>query len=74
MQLQVATAMRRRREGMKVSQEAFADRVGLHRNYYSSVERGERNVSLKNLVVIAKGLEIPLSRLIAEAERKARRE
>lgn len=39
LQLRVALAMRRRREGLGVSQEAFADRVGLHRTYYSSIER-----------------------------------
>jgi transcriptional regulator with XRE-family HTH domain len=72
LQLWVAQAMRRRREGLAISQEAFADRVGLHRTYYSSIERGERNVSLKNLGVIAKGLDIPLSKLIAEAETRAR--
>ena len=68
LQLRVALAMRRRREAMGISQEAFADRVDLHRTYYSSIERGERNVSLKNLGVIAQGLNVPLSKLIGEAE------
>jgi len=68
LQLRVAHAMRRRREGMGISQEAFADSVGLHRTYYSSIERGGRNVSLKNLGVIADGMDILLSALIAEAE------
>lgn len=72
LQVLVARAMRRRRENMGVSQEAFADLVGLHRTYYSSIERGERNVSLKNLGVIAGGMQIPLSKLIAEAEVVAR--
>jgi len=52
-----------------VSQEGFADSIGVHRTYYSSVERGERNVSLKNLLKIAAGLGVPLSQLIADAER-----
>ena len=72
LQLRVAQAMRRRREAMGISQEAFADRVDLHRTYYSSIERGERNVSLKNLNVIATGLDVLLSKLIAEAEVIAR--
>jgi len=50
------------------SQESFAHTVGLHRTYMSDIERGERNVSLRNLVRIADTLEIPLSRLIAMAE------
>jgi transcriptional regulator with XRE-family HTH domain len=33
-----------------------------------AVERGERNVSLRNLVRISNALKIPLSRLITEAE------
>lgn len=50
------------------SQEGFAEAAGLHRTYVSDLERGERNVSLQNLVRIANALEIPLSRLVAEAE------
>jgi transcriptional regulator with XRE-family HTH domain len=35
------------------SQEAFADRMGVHRTYFSSVERGERNLTLQTLEKIA---------------------
>jgi transcriptional regulator with XRE-family HTH domain len=52
------------------SQESFAHAVGLHRTYMSDIERGERNVSLRNLVRIAATLEVPLSRLIAVAENR----
>jgi transcriptional regulator with XRE-family HTH domain len=47
------------------SQEAFADRCGLHRTYIGSVERGERNVSLLNLANIAEALEVSLAELLA---------
>jgi transcriptional regulator with XRE-family HTH domain len=67
-QLTLARTMRQHREGLAVSQEAFADLIGVHRTYYSSVERGERNISLKNLLRIAKGLGIPLSRLVSDTE------
>jgi transcriptional regulator with XRE-family HTH domain len=40
----------------------------LHRTYIGGIERGERNVSLRNLFRIAGTLEIPLSQLLAEAE------
>ncbi len=69
-QMTLARTMRQHREGLSVSQEAFADAIGVHRTYYSSVERGERNVSLKNLLRISRGLGVSLSKLIADAEEK----
>ena len=41
----------------QINQEEAADRCGLHRTYYSGIERGVRNVSLVNLEKIAKGLK-----------------
>jgi transcriptional regulator with XRE-family HTH domain len=50
-------AIRRIREQQKITQEEAAERCGLHRTYYSGVERGIRNVSLVNIERIAKGLK-----------------
>lgn len=48
------------------SQEAFADRCGLHRTYIGAVERGERNISIENIEKIAKALGVPISSLFGK--------
>ena len=56
-------AIRRVREEQGINQEEAAERCGLHRTYYSGVERGVRNVSLLNVEKIGKGLKTSLGRL-----------
>ena len=56
-------AIRRIREEQRINQEEAADRCGLHRTYYSGIERGVRNVSLVNIEKIAKGLKTQLSNI-----------
>jgi transcriptional regulator with XRE-family HTH domain len=46
------------REAEEMSQEAFAERMGYHRTYWSGIERGERNLSLQSVERIAEKLEI----------------
>lgn len=65
---QLGRAVRRLRLAKGYSQEGFADAVGVHRTYMGAVERGETNISLDNLVRLAEGLDLPVSRLLAEAE------
>ena len=48
--------VRKYRKKLGMSQESLADLIGLHRTYISSVERGDRNVSLDNIVKLARGL------------------
>ena len=48
-----------------LSQEAFADRAGLHRTYIGSVERGEQNLSLQNIERLAATLGLSLAELFA---------
>lgn len=52
----------RKRAGL--SQEAFADKCGLDRTYMGGIERGERNVALRNISRIAEALGISLSELM----------
>lgn len=54
-----AENVRKYRKEKGLSQEELAARCGLHRTYIGSVERGERNVTLDTLQVIAVALERP---------------
>jgi transcriptional regulator with XRE-family HTH domain len=52
----------RKQAGM--SQERLAEVCGLHRTYVGAVERGERNVSLLNIVTLAHALNIKPAELL----------
>ena len=58
--------MRARRHLMDISIEALAEVAGLHPTYVSSVERGERNIALENIVSLAKALKCSAKDLISE--------
>jgi transcriptional regulator with XRE-family HTH domain len=51
-----------------LSQEELGFRARLHRNYVGAIERGEINATFKVLLKLARGLQMPLSELVAEAE------
>jgi transcriptional regulator with XRE-family HTH domain len=50
------------------TQEAFAAHVDLDRSYYGAVERGEHNVTVETLAVIAAGLGMPAWKLLRRAQ------
>lgn len=65
----LAKVLRERREAAGISQEELAHRAELHPTYISLVERVKRNLTLNALDRIAQGLEVPASKIVAEAER-----
>ena len=65
-----ALNMRRIRLAKKLTQEKVAEAAGLHPNYISSVERGERNISIGNIENIAGALNVCMGDLLAELPTK----
>jgi transcriptional regulator with XRE-family HTH domain len=60
----IGRAIRKRRLALGLSQEALAESAGLHWTYIGGIERGERNVSLLNIVKVAKALKTTASELL----------
>ncbi|MRG98152.1 helix-turn-helix transcriptional regulator [Polyangium spumosum] len=68
LQRKLGHIIRDRRLALGLSQEELADRCALHRTYVGSVERGERNISIQNIVRIANALDTRVWELIRAAE------
>lgn len=56
--------VRHRRLYLGISQEALAEAAGLHRTYVGSVERGERNIALINILRLADALDLDAAELV----------
>ena len=54
------------RETKKWTQEAFAEKCGMHRTYVSAIECYRRSISLENIQRIADALEIDTYKLFLE--------
>jgi transcriptional regulator with XRE-family HTH domain len=61
-------AVRELRKAKGFSQESFADEVGVHRTYMGAIERGEQNLTVRNIVKVADTLGMAPSELLAKAE------
>ena len=57
--------VRERRKECGLSQEELAHKSGMHRTYVSSVERGERNIALVNIIALAAALGVDTGDLVA---------
>ena len=57
--------VRERRRVLGYSQEELGFQAGFDRTYISGIERGKRNPSLIALTILALGLQMPLSELLA---------
>lgn len=56
------------RNGLGMSQEAFANSIGMDRSYYASIETGMRNVTLSSIGKIAEGFKVSISFLLEGVE------
>jgi transcriptional regulator with XRE-family HTH domain len=61
---QFGERVRARRAVLGLSQEALADRCGVHWTFLGQVERGQRNLSLHNLLKISGGLGLDPAELV----------
>lgn len=60
--------LKKYRHRLGLSQEAFADKCGLHRTYISAIECHRRSISLENIQRIADALEIDTYKLFIEGD------
>lgn len=58
--------LKKHRKALGLSQEAFAERCGLHRTYISAIECYRRSIALENVQRIADALDIETYKLFLE--------
>ena len=68
LQKRIGEAVRRRREGQGISQEAFADKIQMHRAYYGALERGQKNLQLSTLERVCNGLDRKMWEILKDAD------
>ncbi|MCZ7583879.1 MAG: helix-turn-helix transcriptional regulator [Deltaproteobacteria bacterium] len=66
----LATNIREFRKSKNISQEKLAEMCGLHRTYIGSVERGERNVTLGTLEILASALGLSVPELLTHPRKR----
>jgi transcriptional regulator with XRE-family HTH domain len=68
LQIKLGQAVRQQRLALGYSQDSFADVIGMHRAYYSTIERGERNMTLQTIGRVAEGLKLTIAELVTIAD------
>jgi transcriptional regulator with XRE-family HTH domain len=63
-----ALVLEKHRTAKKLSRQTLAEKAGVHQTYVGMIERGLSNPSLNAANAIAKALQVPFSRLVAQAE------
>lgn len=61
----LAQRLRAERAIRNISQEQLAGLAGMHRTYVGSIERGERNVGIDNIELLAEVLGLDISVLLS---------
>lgn len=62
----IGLRLRHHREKLGLTQSELGEKCNLHRTFIGSVERGERNVSILNLRMIAGHLRVSLDLLFSK--------
>ncbi|WP_165253244.1 helix-turn-helix transcriptional regulator [Adlercreutzia sp. ZJ304] len=70
LQTQVGIRVKNLRAAEEISQERFANKIGMDRTYLASIEAGRRNVTLRNLAKIADGFNLTLAEFFEEISSK----
>jgi transcriptional regulator with XRE-family HTH domain len=63
-----ARNMKRLRKERKLTQEALSERAGLNPNYINAVEKGRKNISIRNIDLIAQALGVSMAELVTDSE------
>lgn len=66
--IEIGNNIRSLRLSRNLSQEQLAFEVGLHRTYIGAVERGEKNITILNLIKIKNALNVSMSQIYIERE------
>jgi transcriptional regulator with XRE-family HTH domain len=64
----IGDALRKRRESLGVSQERYADLINVHRTYYSGIERGEHNLTMKSIEKVCEGMKVHVWEVLRDAD------
>lgn len=61
---QFGRKVQQRRRSLGLSQEELAELADVHRTYVGMIERGEKNITLRNIAKFAKALGVPITDLL----------